>query len=72
MDFKKVTQIGGIILIFSALVMVISILVSFPFASHFSIGTQIAAHIVTILTAGVLKVGYVAFIVGKYERGLAF
>lgn len=72
MDFKKVTQIGGVVLVFSVTVMMISILISFPFASHFSIGQQIAAHIVTIVAAGVLKVGYVVFIVGKYERGLSF
>ncbi|MUJ20084.1 hypothetical protein GNP89_14230 [Aliivibrio fischeri] len=71
-NFKKVTQIGGAILCISLIIMTISLLISFPFASHFSIMQQVAAHIVTIVIAAFVKIGYVAFIVGKYERGLAF
>jgi cbb3-type cytochrome oxidase subunit 3 len=47
-------------------------MISFPFAEHFTIVQQAVAHIFTIVMAGVFKVGYVAFIVGKYERKLPF
>lgn len=70
--FKKVSQWGAVLMTLSVLILATSLLVSFPFASHFSITTQVVAHIVTIIIAGVLKVGYVAYIVGKYERNLPF
>ncbi|CZF80842.1 hypothetical protein GCE9029_02228 [Grimontia celer] len=69
-NFKKVTQVGGMLMIMSGLIMVSSLLISFPFADNFSIFHQTIAHIVTIVIAGVFKVGYVTYIVGRYERSL--
>ncbi|MBE1275604.1 hypothetical protein [Enterovibrio baiacu] len=69
-DFKRVTQVGGVLMFLSALMMIGSLLVSFPFADAFSITHQTIAHIMTIVLAGVFKVGYVTYIVGRYERKL--
>ncbi|MEZ8083392.1 hypothetical protein [Enterovibrio norvegicus] len=69
-DFKKVTQVGGVLMFLSAIMMAGSLLVSFPFADAFSIIHQTIAHIMTIVLAGVFKVGYVTYIVGRYERKL--
>jgi hypothetical protein len=70
--FQKVTRTGGILMLFSLTLMTCSFMISFPFAEHFTIVQQAVAHIFTIVMAGVFKVGYVAFIVGKYERKLPF
>lgn len=69
-DFKKVSLIGGVLMLLSAVLMVDSLLVSFPFAADFSIIHQAIAHILAIVLAGVFKVGYVTYIV--YERRLPF
>lgn len=71
MEFKTVSMLGGIVMVISLAVMSTTILISFPYANHFSIIQQAIAHIGTIIFAGVFKVGYVAYIVGRYERNLA-
>ncbi|GAM57903.1 hypothetical protein JCM19231_1414 [Vibrio ishigakensis] len=69
-DFAKVTRVGAMTMIGSALMMCISILVSFPLAENFTIIQQAVAHIGTIVFAGLFKVGYVTYIVGRKERDL--
>ncbi|MEZ8093023.1 hypothetical protein [Photobacterium swingsii] len=70
--FKIASLIGGIIMVLSLIILTSSLLISFPFADNFTIYQQAIAHVTTIVIAGVFKVGYVIFIVGRYERGLAF
>ncbi len=69
--FETVSNVGMLVIVVSALAMVASIAVGFVFTSAFTMGLQVAAHIVTIVAAGTLKVGYVAYIAGRHERGLA-
>jgi len=45
------------------------ILISFIFEQHFSLAIQIAAHISTIIFAGVVKLGYVIRCVGAHGLG---
>ena len=71
MEFKTVSMLGKIVMVVSLAVMSTTILISFPYASHFSIIQQAIAHIGTIIFAGIFKVGYVSYIVGRYERNLA-
>ena len=71
-NFRKVTKVGACIMATSFSLMIFTILISFPFAHHFSLLQQAIAHVLTIILAGFLKVGYVAFIIGKYERKLPF
>ena len=70
-NFKRISDAGLWVLWLSAAAMVISLLISFVFHQEFSLGAQIVAHIVTIVAAGTLKLGYVAYIAGRYQRGLA-
>ncbi|PSW21182.1 hypothetical protein C9I98_04315 [Photobacterium sanctipauli] len=69
--FKKVSMLGGSVMLISLSILITSLLISFPLADHFTIIQQAIAHITTIVIAGVFKVGYVIFIVGRYERGLS-
>ncbi|MDD1780201.1 hypothetical protein LRP49_03210 [Enterovibrio sp. ZSDZ35] len=71
MNFKQISGIGGAAMILSSAVMTATILISFPYAEHFTIIEQAIAHIGTIIFAGVFKVGYVTYIVGRYERDLS-
>lgn len=71
LSFKQVSQIGVVTLWVSGVAMVVSLLISFGYAHQFSLGEQIVAHIVTIVAAGFFKLGYVAYIAGRYERNLA-
>ncbi len=71
-DFRKVTKVGACIMAASFSLMLCTILISFPLAHKFSLIQQAIAHVLTIVLAGFFKVGYVAFIVGKYERKLPF
>jgi hypothetical protein len=70
--FEKVTTIGLIVMICSISIFTSTLLISFPFAEHFSIMQQALAHIMTIVFAGVFKVGYVVFAIGRHERKLSF
>ncbi|WP_406608748.1 hypothetical protein [Agarivorans sp. JK6] len=60
---------GNWLMLVSLLVIISSIIISYPLAQAFSIPMQIAAHISTIVFAGVLKVGYVLRCVGFNELG---
>ncbi|MPW29543.1 hypothetical protein F9L16_11085 [Agarivorans sp. B2Z047] len=60
---------GNWLMLVSLLVIISSIIISYPLAQAFSIPMQITAHISTIVFAGVLKVGYVLRCVGFNELG---
>ena len=70
-NFKRISDAGLWVLWLSAAAMVVSLLISFVFYHQFSLTAQIISHIVTIVAAGTLKLGYVAYIAGRYQRGLA-
>ncbi|WP_163132693.1 hypothetical protein [Agarivorans sp. Alg241-V36] len=71
-DFRQYMRciVGGNWLMLVSLVVIISsIIISYPLAQAFSMPMQITAHISTIVFAGVLKVGYVLRCVGFNELG---
>lgn len=57
--YSKLLIGANIALALSALVMIITILFSYPFAEFLSMHLQIVAHITTIIAATVLKISYV-------------
>ncbi|MEG3696186.1 hypothetical protein V5098_24035 [Vibrio coralliirubri] len=54
----------------TALLMLLSIIVAYPMADHFSLPIQIVAHISTILIAALLKISYVGRCLAQYNLGL--
>lgn len=56
-------------LLLAAIALVISVLVAYPYASHFSMEIQIAAHIGTLLLATVIKLSYVLRLVSLRALG---
>ncbi len=54
--FQTLLSVSNFSLAITALVMLLSIIVAYPMADHFSPPIQIAAHISTILVAALLKI----------------
>lgn len=69
LSFQKCIIGGNWAMIVSFLVASVCLLVTFQFEQHFSIVTQIAAHISTIIFAALFKVGYVVRCVGVHGLG---
>jgi uncharacterized membrane protein YqjE len=68
-NFEQCIIIGNTLTIIALTVMILSILVSFLFDQNFSLTTQVFAHISTIISAGVVKLGYVIRCVGAHGLG---
>jgi hypothetical protein len=49
--------------------LIVSILISYPYAEYFSMQVQISAHISTIVVAAILKVSYVLRCVAQHGLG---
>ncbi|ANB21569.1 hypothetical protein A6K25_09955 [Alteromonas stellipolaris] len=49
---------------------IVSILISYPYAEYFSMHAQLLAHISTIVMAAILKVSYVMRCVAQHGLGL--
>jgi len=69
LNFQKCILTGNWLMIISLLIVSTSVLISFPFEQYFTIGSQIVAHISTIIFAAVIKIGYVVRCVGVHGLG---
>ncbi|TDF36350.1 hypothetical protein EYS14_16595 [Alteromonadaceae bacterium M269] len=67
--YQKCLVAANWTLIASVVLLTFSIAISFVFPTYFSLGTQMAAHVATIVLAGVLKVGYVLRCVAMHGLG---
>lgn len=68
--FKRLLNVSNIVLVVTTVAMLISILMSYPYAEHFSLPVQVAAHISTIVIAAFLKVSYVTRCLAQYNLGM--
>ncbi|MFB9215251.1 hypothetical protein [Vibrio sinaloensis] len=68
--FQVLLKASNVALVFTLIAMVVSILVSYPYADQFSLPMQIAAHISTIVIAAFLKISYVTRCLAQYNLGL--
>lgn len=64
LNFQKCIIAGNWLMLCSFIIALICILVTFQFDQYFSIFVQVGAHILTIVFAGVLKIGYVLRCIG--------
>ena len=69
LNFQKCIIAGNWAMVFSLLVTVSCLFITFQFDHLFSIPAQVSAHIATIVFAGVFKVGYVLRCVGVHGLG---
>lgn len=68
-NFRRYVTIGNYFIVIALIAMACCIAMSFFFEQHFSLFSQVAAHIGTIVFAGVGKVGYVIRCVGAHGLG---
>jgi hypothetical protein len=68
-DYALCITLGNYLIAISLSVMTMSILISYVFTEHFSLGVQITAHISTIITAAIAKIGYVIRCIGAHGLG---
>ncbi|WP_061017538.1 hypothetical protein [Vibrio splendidus] len=67
---QTLLSVSNFSLAITALLMLLSIIVAYPMADHFSLPIQIMAHISTILVAALLKISYVGRCLAQYNLGL--
>lgn len=68
--FQTLLSVSNFSLAVTALLMLLSIIVAYPLADHFSLPIQIVAHISTILVAALLKISYIGRCLAQYNLGL--
>jgi hypothetical protein len=68
-NFQKCIIAGNWLMVISALIVSSCISITFAFDDNFSIVSQVAAHISTIIFAGFLKIGYVLRCIGIHGLG---
>ncbi|WP_061038485.1 hypothetical protein [Vibrio coralliirubri] len=68
--FETLLSVSNFSLAITTLLMLLSIIVAYPMADHFSLPIQIVAHISTILVAALLKISYVGRCLAQYNLGL--
>lgn len=68
-NYSLCITLGSYLMFVSLFVMTISILLSYVFTEHFSLGVQITAHISTIITAAIAKIAYVIRCIGAHGLG---
>ncbi|QLE84306.1 hypothetical protein FLM48_03895 [Shewanella sp. Scap07] len=62
--YQRVQSAGNITMAIAVIGMLLSILVGYTFATHFSLVAQVASHIALILFATFIKIGYVVRCIG--------
>ncbi|MCZ8503073.1 hypothetical protein O9853_23070 [Vibrio lentus] len=68
--FQTLLSVSNFSFAITALLMLLSIIVAYPMADHFSLPIQVVAHISTILVAALLKISYVGRCLAQYNLGL--
>ncbi|PML54874.1 hypothetical protein [Vibrio lentus] len=68
--FQTLLSVSNFSLAITAMLMLLSIIVAYPMADHFSLPIQVVAHISTILVAALLKISYVGRCLAQYNLGL--
>ena len=69
LNTEKCLRWGNYLMLVAFIVVTSSIAITFMFDQHFGIAAQVAAHIATIVFAGLLKIGYVLRCVALHSLG---
>jgi len=63
------TRLRGInMMIGAALGMITTVMIAYPYAAHFSLPAQIAAHLLLPVAAVIFKLGYVVYLAGVHSH----
>ncbi|CAH6785025.1 conserved hypothetical protein [Vibrio chagasii] len=68
--FQTLLSVSNFSLAITTLLMLLSIIIAYPMADHFSLPIQIVAHISTIIVAAFVKISYVGRCLAQYNLGM--
>ena len=68
--FQILLSVSNFSLAITTLLMLLSIIIAYPMADHFSLPVQIVAHISTIIVAAFIKIIYVGRCLAQYNLGM--
>ncbi|MEG3223539.1 hypothetical protein PD716_23285 [Vibrio gigantis] len=68
--FQTLLSVSNFSLAITTLLMLLSIIIAYPMADHFSLPVQIVAHISTIIVAAFVKISYVGRCLAQYNLGM--
>ena len=68
--FQILLSVSNFSLAITTLLMLLSIIIAYPMADHFSLPVQIVAHISTIIVAAFVKISYVGRCLAQYNLGM--
>ncbi len=68
--FQTLLSVSNFSLAITTLLMLLSIIIAYPMADHFSLPVQIVAHISTIIVAAFIKISYVGRCLAQYNLGM--
>lgn len=68
--FQTLLSVSNFSLAITTLLMLLSIIIAYPMADHFSLPVQIVAHISTIIVAAFVKISYVCRCLAQYNLGM--
>lgn len=68
--FQTLLSVSNFSLSITTLLMLLSIIIAYPMADHFSLPIQIVAHISTIIVAAFVKISYVGRCLAQYNLGM--
>ena len=66
---ERTLALGRSMMVVSALSMVITALIAYPFAVRFTLPAQIAAHLLLPISASLFKLGYVVRLAAHHALG---
>lgn len=67
--YKRILRLGNSMMLISAVATLTTIMIAYILFSHFSIGTQVTAHIVMLLAVTGIKIGYILRCIGRQGLG---
>lgn len=68
--FQTLLSVSNFSLAITTLLMLLSIIIAYPMADHFSLPIQIVAHISTIIVAAFVKISYVGRCLAQHNLGM--
>ncbi len=66
---RRTLKLGRGMMLVSAAGMLATVLIAYPYAAHFSLGAQIAAHLLLPVAAAIFKLGYVVRLAAHHALG---
>lgn len=68
-DPRRILTAGRRTMLLAGLGMILSTLIAYPFAEHFSLAIQIAGHLTLPISAAFFKLGYVVRLAAHHALG---